>query len=273
MSNQVFTFPVQFQSPVTVSQGLTGTFYGDGSNLVGASLPGQQEVNSIVQQTSGNTLFLNDYIQDTVNDAFGIYLNQAEDSYTTVRNNSATTWNYQGTDLKALTGKYEDTSTVVQTNSANWDTSYQGMSQFKTKLTDQTTSGEDDNYYTDDTIFFTAEANTMYFVELNYFLTSNYSGPNWKFTLTPNTSAFGEFIYDTESQVIVGKYYTINGEDFVPEEYGIVAGGLTLVRGKFYIKTGNAGNIGMSFKVNFFDDPGNTAYAKAGSWIKYKKLI
>jgi hypothetical protein len=90
--SQTFTFPIRFQQPVTVSQGLTGTFYGDGSNLVGTSLPGQQEVNSIVESTSGNTLFLNDYVQETVNDIFGIYFDQAEDSYTTVRSNSSN-WN------------------------------------------------------------------------------------------------------------------------------------------------------------------------------------
>ena len=31
-----------------------GTFYGDGSNLVGASLPGQADINTLVQNTSGN---------------------------------------------------------------------------------------------------------------------------------------------------------------------------------------------------------------------------
>jgi hypothetical protein len=54
MSKQVFTFPVNFRAPVTVSQGVTGTFYGDGSNLVGASLPGQQNINTTVQTNSAN---------------------------------------------------------------------------------------------------------------------------------------------------------------------------------------------------------------------------
>lgn len=40
--------------------------------------------------------------------------------YTTVQSNSATTWNYQGTDLKALSGNWQNTSTVVQNNSASW---------------------------------------------------------------------------------------------------------------------------------------------------------
>ena len=52
--SQTFTFPVEFQQPVTASQGLTGTFYGDGSNLTGASLPGQESVNTTVQSNSGN---------------------------------------------------------------------------------------------------------------------------------------------------------------------------------------------------------------------------
>jgi len=52
--SQTFTFPVQFQAPVTVTQGLTGTFFGDGSNLTGASLPGQSVVNTTVQSNSAN---------------------------------------------------------------------------------------------------------------------------------------------------------------------------------------------------------------------------
>ena len=41
-------------------------------------------------------------------------------AYNTVNSNSATTWNYQGNDVKALTANYEDISTVVQANSAQW---------------------------------------------------------------------------------------------------------------------------------------------------------
>ena len=38
--------------------------------------------------------------------------------YTTVNQNSATTWNYQGTDIKALTGDYSSSYTTVNQNSA-----------------------------------------------------------------------------------------------------------------------------------------------------------
>jgi hypothetical protein len=44
-------------------------------------------------------------------------------SYTTVKSNSAT-WNYQGTDVKQLTGNYDSVYTTVKSNSANWN--YQG---------------------------------------------------------------------------------------------------------------------------------------------------
>jgi len=40
--------------------------------------------------------------------------------YTTVQANSATTWNYQGSDLKALSANWQNTYTNVQTNSANY---------------------------------------------------------------------------------------------------------------------------------------------------------
>jgi hypothetical protein len=81
---------------------LSGTFFGDGSNLTGLALPGQQNINTVVQSSSANW----------------------NSAYTTVQSNSSTTWNYQGTDLKALTGKYEDTSTVVQSNSSDWNEAY-----------------------------------------------------------------------------------------------------------------------------------------------------
>jgi hypothetical protein len=69
---------------------------------------------------NGNTVSLSSF--DT---SFTTNSGKYESTFTTVQSNSSTTWNYQGTDLKALTGKYEDTSTVVQSNSSTtWN--YQG---------------------------------------------------------------------------------------------------------------------------------------------------
>jgi hypothetical protein len=42
-----------------------------------------------------------------------------QSTYTTVNANSATTWNYQGTDIKALTGNWQSTYTTVNAQSAN----------------------------------------------------------------------------------------------------------------------------------------------------------
>ncbi len=67
-----------FQTISAIS--LSGTFFGDGSNLIGASLPGQADINTVVGSASGNW----------------------NGVYTTVNSNSATTWNYQGLDLKSL---------------------------------------------------------------------------------------------------------------------------------------------------------------------------
>ena len=48
-----------------------------------------------------------------------------QSTYTTVSSNSATTWNYQGNDLKALSSKWQSTYTTVSSNSATtWN--YQG---------------------------------------------------------------------------------------------------------------------------------------------------
>ena len=49
--------------------------------------------------------------------------NQWNSSYTTVNTNSATTWNYQGTDLKALSGNWQSTYSTVSSLSSNWATS------------------------------------------------------------------------------------------------------------------------------------------------------
>ncbi len=46
--------------------------------------------------------------------------NQWNSTYSTVASYSATTWNYQGTDIKALTGNWQNTYTTVSSNSATW---------------------------------------------------------------------------------------------------------------------------------------------------------
>jgi hypothetical protein len=47
--------------------------------------------------------------------------NQWNSSYNTVQTNSATTWNYQGTDVKNLTGNWQASYTALTSTSANWD--------------------------------------------------------------------------------------------------------------------------------------------------------
>lgn len=53
--------------------------------------------------------------------------NKWNSAYTTVQNNSSTVWNYQGTDIKALTGKYESTYTTTNINSAFWSQAYTNL--------------------------------------------------------------------------------------------------------------------------------------------------
>jgi hypothetical protein len=47
-----------------------------------------------------------------------------ENTYSTVNANSATTWAYQGADLKALSSNWENTYSTVSTNSAAWNNVY-----------------------------------------------------------------------------------------------------------------------------------------------------
>jgi hypothetical protein len=44
-----------------------------------------------------------------------------QNTYSTVNSNSATTWSYQGADLKALTGNWQNTYSTVNSNSATWN--------------------------------------------------------------------------------------------------------------------------------------------------------
>lgn len=70
--------------------------------------------------------------------------NDWSSTYTTVQANSATTWNYQGTDVKALTSNWQNTYTsfseqsannasvysTTTSNSANWQDSYNKINLF-----------------------------------------------------------------------------------------------------------------------------------------------
>ena len=52
---------------------------------------------------------------------------QWNSSYDTVNSYSATNWNYQGLDIKALTADYQSTYSTVSNNSANWQTAYSNL--------------------------------------------------------------------------------------------------------------------------------------------------
>lgn len=56
--------------------------------------------------------------------------------YSTVKANSAEKWNYQGTDLKELSGSWQSTYTTVSSNSATWNNAYTTISSsdVKTKV-------------------------------------------------------------------------------------------------------------------------------------------
>lgn len=148
-------------TPLTLTNTLTGqlvantkfsSYQTDVANTTAALLP-----TSIYQNASGNW----------------------QSTYTTVQNNSATAWNYQGTDLKQLTAKYEDTSTVVQTKSGDWDTGYLIGTFY------QTTSGD---FATNTTV------NTLTSQLLLTSIYENASG-NWQDTFTTVQNNSGNWDY------------------------------------------------------------------------------
>ena len=100
----------KFQSVSAIS--LSGVFFGDGSHLIGASLPGQSTINTIVTSTSANW----------------------DNVYSTVNSNSATTWNYQGTDLKALSGNWQSGYSTLSSLSGNLQSGYSTLSSLSGNL-------------------------------------------------------------------------------------------------------------------------------------------
>jgi hypothetical protein len=74
-----------------------GKIYGDGSELTGI-VAGDSEATTLVRSSSANWT--------------GVY--------TTVQSNSATNWNYQGTDLKGLSANWQSTYLTVSSLSAQW---------------------------------------------------------------------------------------------------------------------------------------------------------
>jgi hypothetical protein len=64
--------------------------------------------------------------------------NQWNGTYSTVQSNSATNWNYQGTDIKALTGNWQGTYSTVGTFSATWGGTFTTNSTVSTFTTNGT---------------------------------------------------------------------------------------------------------------------------------------
>lgn len=50
----------------------------------------------------------------------GVEFNNWQNTYSAVQSNSATNWNYQGTDVKALTANWQNTYSTVQSTSSTW---------------------------------------------------------------------------------------------------------------------------------------------------------
>jgi hypothetical protein len=98
-----------------------GTFYGDGSNLIGASLPGQANVNTAVTAGSGN--WNSAYASTT---ALNLSSGKWNNAYTSVAQTS-TNWNSAYASTTALnlsTSSWNNAYTSVAQTSSNWNTAY-----------------------------------------------------------------------------------------------------------------------------------------------------
>ena len=78
--------------------------------------------------SNGNTVSLSALVDGTAIDNGVRALTSVWDStYSTVQTNSATTWNYQGTDLKDLSANWQNAYTTVTNSSASWDSVYSNV--------------------------------------------------------------------------------------------------------------------------------------------------
>jgi len=94
-----FTYVNNLSTPGSIC---AGTFYGDGSHLIGASLPGQAGINSLVQNTSGNW-----------NTSYNIAT-----AYSSVSSSFLTSI------PQSLSGNWQSTYATVCALSSNWNTAY-----------------------------------------------------------------------------------------------------------------------------------------------------
>ena len=107
-------------------------------------------------------------------------------AYSYVQNNSGTTWNYQGTDLKALSANWQSTYVTVSTLSANWNTAYQSVS--TTNFLNLSSSYWNSVY----SLINTTTATTFNVNNLNVNGTSYLNNINNSNTITFNASGIGD---------------------------------------------------------------------------------
>jgi hypothetical protein len=132
-----------------------------------------------------------------------------ESTYTTVSSNSGN-WNYQGSDIKALTANWQSTYTTVSGNSANWNSTYNTV---------YTTSGSW-NYQGSDIKALTANWQSTY-------TTVSGNSANWQSAYTsfsPNSGNYNTAYLTILTGGTIGGPLTANGST-------LIAGGLTVSGG------------------------------------------
>lgn len=87
---------------------------------------------SNIAASCANYTYVNNLSSQGSINALGGNSNQWNSVYTTVNANSATSWSYQGTDLKALSGNWQSTYNTVSSLSANWNSAYQSTTALNT---------------------------------------------------------------------------------------------------------------------------------------------
>jgi hypothetical protein len=213
----------------TISAGsLSGVFYGDGSNLIGASLPGQANINTLVRSNSG----------------------QWDSVYTIVNTNSAVNWNYQGTDLKALSGGWQSTSNVFQNQSANNISVYNIVN--SNSAVNWNYQGTDIKSLTGEWVGGNKAYTNLTLLSTIYESVTSVNGTIYQINAV-NTN--GNVILSLPNSIIVPGDLNVSGTLFVQgSSYTVNTQNVEVNDPLIYIGTGNIGNLNDLGFVGHFND-------------------
>ena len=198
-------------------------------NLIYSSNPTGYQGFSLVRQNSGTTW---NYQGTDLKQLSGNWQN----TYLTVLNNAGTTWNYQGTDLKQLSSNWNEATTYIQTNSTYFEQSLQAASN-----TTNTVTSSSNNWNTAYSIANVYQTNSA------YYLTSLTVIESLTSQLVLNTD-FNSYKTNVASATASNEVYV--NTNFLPLTGGTLTGNLSVLGNITYIDTAVQVTSSMFIETN-----------------------